>query len=97
MKKMVMMFVAVMMAAGLAQPALANPGWSGGQRWDDRDRYERSSGRHDDCGYRLGRDRRWVHRAPVVVHRVPEPVVYLPRPHVPAIGLFFPHMVIHIR
>lgn len=97
MKKMTMILVTVMMVVGLAASAFANPGWSNGSRYDNRDRYERPHDRYDDHGYRFRHDERWNHRPPAVIYRAPEPVVYLPRPHVPAIGFFFPHMTIQIR
>lgn len=97
MKKIMVALVTVVMVAGLAASVWANPGWSNGPRHDGRGRYERPYDRYEDHGYRFRHDERWEHRAPVVVHRVPEPIVYLPRPHVPAVGFFFPHMTIQIR
>lgn len=97
MKKITMLLITVTMVVGLAASVWANPGWSNGPRYDSRDRYERSHDRYDDRDYRFRHDERWEHRAHVVIHRVPEPVVFLPRPHVPAVGFFFPHMTIQIR
>lgn len=96
MKKITMIVVTVMMVVGLAASAFANPGW-GGQRYDDRGRYERSHDGYDGRDYRFRHDDWRFHRPPVVIHRIPGPVVYLPRPHVPAVGFFFPHMTIQIR
>ncbi len=97
MKKITMIVVTVMMVVGLAASAFANPGWGGGQRYDYRSGYERSHDRYDDRDYRFRNDDWRFHRPPVVIHRIPGPVVYLPRPHVPAVGLFFPHMTIQFR
>lgn len=96
-KKITMIVVTVMMVVGLAASAFANPGWAGGQRYDDRGGYERSHDRYDGRDYRFRHDDWRFHRPPVVIHRIPEPVVYLPRPYVPAVGFFFPHMTIQIR
>ena len=97
MKKITMTVVTVMMIVGLAASAFANPGWGSGQRYDDRGRYENMHNGYHDRYYRFRHDARWNHRTPVVIHRVPEPVVFVHRTHVPAVGLFFPHMIIQIR
>lgn len=97
MKKLMMIFVAVIMVAGLAASAFANPDWSNGPRYDYRGRYERPHDRYDNRDYRFRHDERWEHRRHFVVHKGPEPVVFLPRPHVPVVGFFFPHMTIQIR
>lgn len=97
MKRIMMIFFTVIMVAGLAQSVWANPGWSNGPRYDDRGRYERPHDRYGDCDNRFRHDERWEHRPPVVIHRRTEPVVYVPRPHVPAVGFFFPHLMIQIR
>ncbi|MEE9913142.1 MAG: hypothetical protein K4571_15630 [Deltaproteobacteria bacterium] len=101
MKKMTMILVTVIMVAGLAASALANPGWSDGPRYDNRDRYERPHDRYNDRDDRFHQDERWRHRQPVVIHRAPDhfrrPVVYIARPHVPVFSIFFPPVSIQLR
>ena len=98
MKKLTMIFVTVLMVAGLAASALADPGWSNGNRYGNRDRYEHPQYQYDHRDYR---DHRVVYRQRVIEHRVPvrppEPFVHVVRPHVPIFTFFFPHMSIQIR
>jgi len=98
MKKLTMIFVTVLMVAGLAASALAAPGWSNSQRYDNRDRYERP---HDNNDRRDYRDRRGPYGQPVVMHRVPvrhyEPVVRVYEPYAPAFSLYFPNLSIQFR
>jgi hypothetical protein len=97
MKKLTMLFVTVLMFAGLSASALADPGWSNGNRYGNRDRYERPQYQYDHRDYRdyrVAYRRVIVHRLPV---RPPEPFVHVVRPHVPIFTFLFPHMSIQIR
>ncbi|MCK7503450.1 MAG: hypothetical protein MZV70_04630 [Desulfobacterales bacterium] len=52
MKKLTMIFVTVLMVAGLSASALADPGWSNGKRYGNRDRYEHPQYQYDHRDYR---------------------------------------------
>lgn len=98
MKKLTLMFVTVLMVAGLAASALADPGWANGHRYDNRGRVERV---HENYGHRDYRDHRGPYRQPVVVQRVPvrhyEPVVRVYEPYAPGFSLYFPNFSIQLR
>ena len=98
MKKLTMIFVTVLMVAGLSASALADPGWSNGKRYGNRDRYEHPQNQYDHRDYR---DHRGAYRQRVIEYRVPvrppEPFVPVVRPHVPIFTFLFPHLSIQIR
>ena len=96
MKKITMIFVTVLMVAGLASSAIANPGWSKGQRYDNRGQYSRTHDRYDHRDYRnyRGHYQQPVHYVPV---RAYEPVVRVYQPSAPSFSLFFPNLSIQIR
>lgn len=95
MKKITMIFATVLMVAGLAASAFADPGWSNGPRHDNRGRHKQTYQKYDH------RDHREPYYQPVVVYRVPvrppEPVVHVIRPYVPSFSVYLPHMSIQIR
>jgi len=95
MKKLRMILVAVVIVAGLAAPALADPGWSNGQRYGNPGRFDRPQYNYNNP-YHQG-----PHRYPVMRHRTPvyqhEPIVHAFRPHVPSFNIFFPHMRMQFR
>jgi hypothetical protein len=98
MKKLTMAFVTVLIVAGLASSALADPGWSNGQRYDNRGQYDRPNYPYDQRDYR---DHRGYYRQPVVVHRDsdfrPRPVVHYYEPQRPSVRLHFPNFSIQFR
>jgi hypothetical protein len=97
MKKLSIAFVTVLMVAGLAVSAFANPGWEDGRRYNDRGRPDRFHSQYDD------RDFRGQYRHPVVAHRAPVfPPRYgmrahLPPPPPPIFSFFLPPFIIPIR
>lgn len=101
MKKLTMILVTVLIVAGLSASAFAAPGWSNGQRYDHRGRYERPQYQNDHRGYRDNRVYRTPYRQPVIIHRVPvcppEPYVRIVPPPFPILTFFFPHLSIQIR
>ena len=102
MKKLAMAFAAVMIVAGLASSALADPGWSNGHRYDNNGRFE--SPHHQYYQQHIQRDHhnRWDrHRQPMVVERVPvvppRPVVHAYEPQAASFSMFLPGFSIQIR
>ena len=97
MKKLSIAFVTVLMVAGLAVSAFADPGWEDGRRYNDRGRPDRFHSQYDD------RDFRGQYRHPVVAHRAPVfPPRYgmrahLPPPPPPIFSFFLPPFIIPIR
>ena len=109
MKKLAMAFAAVMIVAGMASSALADPGWANGHRNDHNGRFDRppqhywhidhNQWRHN---YQQNHYSHWEHdRQPVVMQRVP---VAPPRPYVNAyepqgasFSMFLPGFSIQIR
>ena len=97
MKKITMAFVTVLIVAGMASSALADPGWSNGHRFDDHERYDRPHHeyyQHDNSDHR-------VHYQPVVMQRAPaiapRPVVRVYEPHAAGFSLFLPGFSIRVR
>jgi hypothetical protein len=95
MKKLSMAFVTLLIVAGLASSALADPGWSNSRRFDDHGRNNQIKYKYE-YNHRDHREpyRQTVHHAPVLASRQ---VVHVYRPDAPSISLFFPHMSIQIR
>jgi hypothetical protein len=94
-----MAFVTVLIVAGLASSALADPGWSNGHRHDNHGRYDRS---HHEYHHHYYRDHRMDHR-PMVVHRAPAiaprpvPVVRVYEPQAASFSMFLPGFSIQVR
>ncbi|MDP2853769.1 MAG: hypothetical protein Q8O28_05940 [Smithellaceae bacterium] len=107
MKKLTMILITVLMVAGLAASAFADPGWSNGQRYGNRDGYGRPHYQYNDRDYRdyrdyrNQRDQRGPYWRPVIIHRVPvrppEPVAYFLPPPPPPLRIFFPHLNLLFR
>jgi len=97
MKKLAMAFVTVLIVAGLASSALADPGWSNGHRYDNHGRYERQP-----IHYQHDHHNQWEqHRQPMVVQRVPvvppRPVVHAYEPQAASFSMFLPGFSIQVR
>jgi len=93
MKKLTIMFFTGLIVAVLAATASADPGWSKGQRFENRGRYEYQQKYSH-------RDFRGYHRQPVVVYRVsprPPERVLLGYEYWPYFSLYLPHFSIQIR
>jgi len=96
MKKLSIAFVTVLMVAGLAVSAFANPGWEDGRRYNDRGGPDRIHNQYDQ------RDFRGHYRRPVVARRAP---VFPPRrgvsahvpPPPPIVSFFLPPFIIPMR
>lgn len=95
MKKLTMILVTVVIVAGLAGSALADPGWSNGQRYGNHGRFDRPQYNYNNP-YHQGPQRYPVMRHRVLV-RPPEPVVRVFQPHPPAFGFFFPNFSIQVH
>ncbi len=103
MKKLAMAFVTVLIVAGMASSALANPGWSNDHRHNDRGRFDRPQHDYYQPQYQQ-RDyhNHWnYHRQPVVVQRVPvmppRPVVHAYEPQAASFSMFLPGFSIQVR
>lgn len=102
MKKLAAAFVTVLIVAGMAASASADPGWSHGPRHNDRGRFERPQHQyyqpqHQQRDYR----NHWNYQQPVVVHRAPivppRPVVHAYEPQAASFSMFLPGFSIQVR
>lgn len=93
MKKLTIIFAAVLIVAGLASSAGAGPDWSNGRRFDNRGKYDRAHFRYDQREYR-GPYQQHVYYTPV---RAQQQVVHVAQPYVPSFSIFLPNLSIQIR
>ena len=95
MKKLSIAFTTILIVAGFAFSALADPGWSNDRRWDNRDGRDQMHNQYDQRNYRgygnyhgdrYYRDHRTHYQHRVIERRFPVP----PPPHVVAHGIPLP-------
>jgi len=97
MKKIAMAFAAVMIVAGMASSALADPGWSNGPRHHNYGRFDRPPQHYRHIDHNQWRH----HHQPVMMHRAPgiapRPVVQVYEPQAASFSMFLPGFSIQIR
>jgi len=97
MKKLAMAFAAVMIVAGMASSALADPGWSNGPRHGYNGRFDRPPQHYRQIDHNQWRH----HHQPVMMHRAPgiapRPVVQVYEPQAASFSMFLPGFSIQIR
>ena len=97
MKKLAMAFVTVLIVAGMASSALADPGWSHGPRFNNHGRYNQPQHHYQNFHHN-----HWAHHhQPMVMHRAPvippRPVVRAYQPQAASFSMFLPGFSIQIR